>query len=178
MEKTIKYRLFHYYIEKPGVNGMSLVEKQAFFGETVDIPRQEDIERGEELDAFFTDKEARAIAAGEYDGPEADALAQKHMNPPFNEAEAAARGELPAGPATGIDPGSADAEEIAEHIKSQKLNVAETVALAGDDPELAKKVMEAEDLASENDARRGVEDGLQKIIDAAEESGEGDDEDQ
>lgn len=58
-------------------------------------------------------------------------------------------------------PGSIPA--IADHITANKLTVDDTVALAGNDPEQAKRVLEAERLASGGSPRAGVEAGLQKI---------------
>lgn len=64
------------------------------------------------------------------------------------------------------DPASADVGEIAAFITSEKLNADETVALAGDDPQHAQKVLEAERIAASEkggDPRATVESRLQKI---------------
>lgn len=66
-----------------------------------------------------------------------------------------------------FDASTAEPDEIAAHIEESNLNVADTVALAGDDPDTAGKVLEAEEqLAEENgtDPRTGVVDRLEKII--------------
>lgn len=69
------------------------------------------------------------------------------------------------GQATG-DAGALPAPaQLADHIATQKLTVDDTVALAQDDPERARRVLEAERLASGGNPRQGVETGLQKIID-------------
>jgi hypothetical protein len=181
MKKTIKYRLFHYYEEMPipGQQGLGLVEKQAFFGEEADITRQEDLDRGEALGAFFSDKEAKQIQSGKYEGPEASLLGQGiNMTPPetVEEMGSASLAVEEIGTGTGsegnegaFDAYSADSSEIAEYIIANNLNVSDTVALAGDDPELAEKILDAEaEVAAQNnaDARKGVDDGLQKIINA------------
>jgi hypothetical protein len=58
-----------------------------------------------------------------------------------------------------------DVEGLAGHLKAEKLNAADTVAIAGDDPALARKVLEAERSAQGGDPRATVEGPLQKIID-------------
>lgn len=67
----------------------------------------------------------------------------------------------------GFSASEAGLDEIAAHIEENKLNVADTVALAGDDPDVAERVLEAErQVATDNDAepRQGVVDGLSKVI--------------
>lgn len=59
--------------------------------------------------------------------------------------------------------GEGNVGRLADHITANKLTVDDTVALAGNDPELAKRVLEAERLASNGAPRAGVEAGLQKI---------------
>lgn len=163
MEVMIKYRLFHYYEEKEvgdGTGRIVLIEKMARFGQVVDIPRDEDIDRGEELDAFYTDEEREAIESGAFRGPSWQEL---RSNAGTMEAspEAAAAGEPLAE--------DADAETIADHILENKLTVPQTVELAGNDPEKAKLVLEAESMVAESreaDMRSGVESGLQAVIEA------------
>jgi hypothetical protein len=57
-----------------------------------------------------------------------------------------------------------DTGALAEFIKSEKLNGPDTVALAEDDPDRARYVLEAEKAASGQDPRANVEGPLQKII--------------
>lgn len=69
--------------------------------------------------------------------------------------------------AGGFSASEAGLDEIAAHIEENNLNVDDTVALAGDDPDVAERVLEAErQVATENDdePRKGVEDGLSKVI--------------
>lgn len=61
--------------------------------------------------------------------------------------------------------GEGNVGRLADHISASKLTVDDTVALAQDDPERARRVLEAERLASGGSPRAGVEQGLQKIID-------------
>lgn len=70
-------------------------------------------------------------------------------------------------PDRSLDIATADAPAIAEWIKSTKPNAQETVALAGTDADLARKVLEAEDLSHGGDGRTTVKVPLQGIIDAA-----------
>lgn len=170
--KMIKFRSFFYYVERPalGVPDQNLLaEKMGFFGEEHDIPREEDLARGEELGAFFTDDEVEQIKAGKYTGPEAELLGQEPMSVALTEEEAATqRQAMPqnagdGAPAVGIDVREEDAETIALYIKSQKLTVAETVALAEGDAELAEKVLDAEGMATNSDPRKGVVEALEAI---------------
>lgn len=55
--------------------------------------------------------------------------------------------------------------QLAQHITDEGLNASETVDLAGVDPVLAAKVLEAEGIAQGGDPRVTVEKPLQKIID-------------
>lgn len=67
------------------------------------------------------------------------------------------------GDAVSIDVAEAGPGQIADHIRDEKLNASDTVALAGDDPALAAKVLEAEQLAHGGDARSTVVGPLEKI---------------
>lgn len=64
-----------------------------------------------------------------------------------------------------LDVAEAGPAQIADHITTSKLKASDTVALAGEDPGLAARVLEAERLAHGSDARSTVEGPLQKIID-------------
>jgi hypothetical protein len=59
---------------------------------------------------------------------------------------------------------SDDPASLAEWIKSSKPTVDETVDAAEDDPERAAKLLEAENLATGEQPRRGVVEGLNEII--------------
>lgn len=177
MEKMIKFRLFHYYEESktahdPVTGNPVLVERFASFGQTVDIPRQQDVDRGEALGAFFSDDEVKAIESGAYRGPSYDSLRSN------------ATAALPLGPGAGVSGTDEvndgelptpeqvkemDSEEVAEVIQGsrtdgKKLNIDQTLALAGTDPDAAEKVLDAENLATENDPRDGVVKALERIM--------------
>lgn len=70
--------------------------------------------------------------------------------------------------APGFDPAELDVNALAEHIKAEGLNAEATVTLAKNDPELAQKVLEAEQQVTGRDARATVEARLQRIINQAE----------
>jgi ABC-type transport system substrate-binding protein len=67
--------------------------------------------------------------------------------------------EAPPGTDTGV-------VETAEWIKTSKPTVDETVAEAEGDPEKAKQVLEAENVATGGQPRRGVVDGLTQLIES------------
>lgn len=172
MEKMIKHRLFTWFEEthdptQPEDSGNTvLTERIARLGEVVDITNPTYIRRGEELDAFFTDDERKAIENGTYTGPAAEqvywhrnAMAGQSAPPPS--AVQAVEGE------GALDLASADAAQVAEYIEQNNLNVADTVALAGDDVESIEKVIDAENLATGNDPRKGVIDRLEAKLNAA-----------
>ena len=58
-----------------------------------------------------------------------------------------------------------DAEAIAEYLRTQKPTVEETVGLAEGNADRAAVVLEAENLATGQEPRAGVEKGLQRVID-------------
>lgn len=66
--------------------------------------------------------------------------------------------------ASDVDIAAMSVEDLAAYIEDNELNVGATVALAGDDPDLAEHVLSAEDTRSGGEPRKGVEDGLNKII--------------
>jgi hypothetical protein len=59
---------------------------------------------------------------------------------------------------------TATVEEVAAHIKARKLVNDDTVALAGNDPELAAKVLEADAQVNGGEARAGVKKVLEPIV--------------
>lgn len=63
-----------------------------------------------------------------------------------------------------LDPETASAEELAEWIKEDKPNVGEVLEAAGDDADIASKLLEAEGIATGGSPRRGVTDGLSAVI--------------
>lgn len=68
-------------------------------------------------------------------------------------------------PADAPDARDASATELAEFIDSADLNAAQTVALAQDDPDLAPKVIEAEQVSAGGDGRKTVVSRLERLRD-------------
>jgi hypothetical protein len=173
MEKMIKVALFTYgevednplYLDGEQGQPKTIVrEGLGRLGEVVDVKREYDLERGERLGAFYSDDDRKAIESGTYTGIDAPALNVARLA----KAQAAAQAELVEGEGTegAIDVATASSEEIAEHIKSNKLNVQQTVDLVGESPDVdtVNKVLDAEGIASENDPRTGVTDALEKRL--------------
>lgn len=156
-EKMVRFRLFHYYVEEPliGVAGTTgLVERHASFGDVVDIPREEDVARGEHLGAFYTDEEREAIEDGSYEGPDADLIAAVLV-----------RGTMSMAP-PGNDEGAAQfrnmsADELHDYIQENDLNEADTISLSGGNPEVAERLLDAENMAG--DPRPAVVTALEGI---------------
>lgn len=63
-----------------------------------------------------------------------------------------------------LDVSTASVEDLASWIEEDEPTVAEVIAAAEGDSENAEKLLEAENLATGQDPRKGVEDGLNKII--------------
>lgn len=55
-------------------------------------------------------------------------------------------------------------DELDEYLEENNPNVSETIALAGNDPESAQRLLESERRVTEGEPRQGVVDGLEKII--------------
>ena len=72
--------------------------------------------------------------------------------------------EIPEAPATAFNVVDASDDELDEYLESNSPNVDDTVALAGNDPESAQRLLDAENRVSDGSPRQGVEDGLSKII--------------
>lgn len=162
-KKIIAFRFFDWSDPDPdgrkdvAGNPVRLV-RHASFGEEVEIP-DDQIARGEELGAFFSDEDAEAIRAGTYSGPVAHLLPGQRRIPQAAEGDVIALGDL--------DVANADAAEIAAYIQEHKLTVGDTVALAGDDKDLAEKILDAEEIATQGSPRAGVEKGIEAVMSRA-----------
>jgi hypothetical protein len=167
-EKIIKVRLFTWFENVDSVVDPSVkdrVERINSMGDRVVINDDWSLQRGEDLDAFFSDEEAQQIVDGTYKGQYAEHLANMATHglgqtPPL---VTSAEGEH--GDAAGMS-----TEEMADYIKENKLNVSETVALASDDEDSINKVLDAENMATNNDPRKGVVDHLEAKLAAAAQS--------
>lgn len=176
-EKMIKHLLFTYgkavpnplYDEEntPDQPENVIIEGLARMGEVVDVTRKYDLNRGEELDAFFTDEERRAIEEGTYNGPAADVVMSARANTatgtPTVTAVPGATGGVVAVGEVAVDISAMPAEQVSELIQDQKLNVDDTIAMAGEDPDLIEKVMDAEEMLP-NGGRKTVIDKLDKKL--------------
>lgn len=152
-EKIIKHRLFTWFekvdsLVQPGVE--VLAERIAHMGEKVDITNPDYIKRGEELGSFYSDDEAKAIEAGTYRGQDAEVLMRHRTGASLPQPLVEPLDDE--GPQTD----GLSAEELAEYITSNKLNVDKTVALAGDTLESIELVLDAEGIATDNEPRVGV----------------------
>lgn len=65
-----------------------------------------------------------------------------------------------------LDMDAATVEELEEWLTDERPTVAEVLSRAGSDPDLAQRLLDAEDAATGGDPRRGVEAGLLKVIEA------------
>jgi hypothetical protein len=170
-KRIIKHRLFTWFEESdsPVMPGGEPVftERISHFGDDVDLPPAA-IKRGEELDAFFSDKEAKAIRDGSYTGQHAALLDQ------FAGRAAKPQGTILPADGEGPQTEGMSAQELGEYINENKLNVDETVALATDgDTDSIEKVYDAEEHAAQlrgNEPRAGVTDKLDKMLQAAAQS--------
>jgi hypothetical protein len=168
MEKIIKVRLFTWFEETPNLvhpgGDPVLTERIAHHGEKVDITNDVSLNRGEELGAFYTDEEAAQIEDGSYRGPDAGILFNRRA------------GIRPAATVENVDGEgpqvqSLDSAQLADYIRENKLTVSQTVALADDSTEGIEKVLDAENIATDNEPRKGVTDALETKLQVAAEAG-------
>lgn len=157
-KRIVKFRLITYFEEIPNQvmpNGENvLVERTASMGQEVDL-RQADEDRLDSLDALYTAEEAAAIEDGSYNGFDRDTLfaARGGIRPvPLVTAAEGEHGDF----------NSMDAVALGEYIKEQRLNVESTLALLPQDAdeEQIQKLYDAENIALDNEPRKGVTDTL------------------
>ena len=146
--RVIRALRFLYTVETedPGTGLKVLEPKEAFMGEEVTLGQIGLIAqmKGEGEHSFYTSDERDRLEAGQ--NPDASQL-------PAPTGEVSSLGEY----------------ELAEYIKGsnpegKELTVNETIALAGDDKDLAHRVLQAENIATDGEPRKGVEAGLTAII--------------
>src|SRR5215471_2313225 len=164
-EVMIKHLLVTWFRNEPSAvdpEQTIRLEKINRIGDVVDIDDDASYQRLEELGAFFTDEERQKIEDGTYTGPGAQqvyaALGNTEANPTPLIEDAEGEGRQ-------VDNLSVD--ELADYIKSNRLTVEETVALAGEDADSINKVLDAENIATDNDPRKGVETALEAKLAAA-----------
>lgn len=157
-KRTVKFRLVTFFDQvanqvTPGGEDV-LVERVASMGDEIEL-RKVDEERLDSLGALYTKDEAKAIKDGTYNGPDAPVLAA------FTGGAIPAAGTVQPADGEHGDAASMDAPALAEYIREHRLNIKDTVALAGDDPESVQKVLDAENIATDNAPRQGVLDALE-----------------
>jgi hypothetical protein len=149
MRKTIRAAQYLYLVptgqtrlnRKTGKEEEVFSVRHAFHGDTVNIPRAEDIESGEAAGAFEPDEVEQASPVAVEQEPEATA---------------------PGGP----DFSSHDS--LVMWIRDTKPTVATVVAAAGDDPDKAEALLAAEEEATGGQPRKGVESGLEVLMEEEE----------
>lgn len=139
-EVQILHAQFKYYTEgkavdpKTGETKPRLVPHVALRNQIVDIPRDEDVARGEDAHAFYTEED-------------------------YASDEETSADEVTAETA----PTENDHDALVVWIRDERPNAATVVAAAGDDPERAQALIDAENEASGGDPRKSVIDPLSKI---------------
>jgi hypothetical protein len=149
-DRIVKIVSFLYTVAVEGPGDVITIEaREAKRNETVTLEQIGLLaqQKGERSGAFYTDEERERIEAGE--------------NP-----------DQPLSSSSGGDVSSMGEYELAEYIKGanpdgKELTVNETVALAGGDADMAHRVLQAENIATDGEPRKGVETGLTSIIEAS-----------
>lgn len=147
--KQIQHAQFLYYVEnrfttQEGEEQERLSRRIAMHGQVVDIPRDEDITRGEEMGAFV-DEDAPQL--GDSAAQDADAAAAADASQPDLDSTH---------------------DDLVNWIQEAKPNEDEMVAASQDDPGMASDLMAAEDEASGNQPRKGVMTRLKAIAEREE----------
>lgn len=154
-EVTIKHGLFYYHepVKRivAGEEKEVLVERLAFHGQTVNLTRDADIERGEEHGAFYSKDELKALQAGSAPAAAPEAQTGDGESRPVSEL---------------------DDEELVDWLMGtgefdgqKKPTANEVVAAIGDDPELADRVLAAEETASGGNPRKAVVEHVESFED-------------
>lgn len=152
-EKTVKIKHGLFYYHEPvmrivgGEEKSVLVERLAFHGEEVTLTRDADIERGNEVGAFFTDEELKQME-------EASAPPSPDENPEE----------------TTRDPKELDDEDLVDWLMGtgefdghKKPTAAEVVDAIGDDAEFGERVLDAEETASGGNPRKAVVEHVESL---------------
>jgi hypothetical protein len=142
-DRVVKHLMFSYVKESPSpVNPGATIytEGIAKRGEVLEAGVLPDHERdkGDKLGSFYNEAETDVLKKG--------GVSEERV----------AEGEG--------DVQNMSVEELADYINENKLSVNDTIELAGEDGELAERLLDAETLARGNDPRKGVEEGLTAVI--------------
>jgi hypothetical protein len=143
-DKTIKHLQFWYTKQMKRGGKTVTAEQIAYQGDTVDITDPEDLARGEEHGAFYTDAELAAFAG---EAPEQDASGGGVDKPE--------------------DFAAASVDDIADWMEDSGATIPDLLEIANDNPEAANKILEAENKIQSGDPRKGLVEGLTTILDRA-----------
>jgi hypothetical protein len=139
--RKIKHAQFDYYVPsvranvKTGKEQERLARRIALGGTWVDIPRDEDVARGEKVGAFFTPEELDpSVATGDEELSDDDIESEEDI----------------------------DKDELVRWIREDKPTAPQVVARA-ESPAMAQALIEAEEEASGGDPRSSVITPLEKI---------------
>ena len=144
--RVVKVLQFAYHTVAPSpmlVGQEVIIEKVAVRNQVVHLDEigLMYLEKGERLDAFYTTAELEAISdkAAQSSGGGDDAGDEINFT------------EL-------------GTHEMAEYLRENKPNVDDTLKLVENDPDAAKRLLEAEDIVTDNDPRTGIVQGVSKIV--------------
>lgn len=146
-EVRIKILAFPYWEdgEDPVTGEDRKIEKMAYRNEVVELSDR-DLERAKRFEAFFADE----------DGEPTLDLVSSAETPPADTVDL-----------DNLDVQSAPPDVLAEWIKTKKPTIPEVVDEANEDPEVAARLLAAENLATGQQPRQGLAEKLQEIIDGA-----------
>jgi hypothetical protein len=150
-KETIKSLQFWYMAEVPIPGGQTaMVEKIANRGDEVDITDAYDQQRGEEQDAFMSAEEKKAFAA---EGTPYD-------TEPYEDTGA------PPEPAAGLNWAEATPEDMADYMEENSMTVNDVLEVANAHPDRLNDILEAENILTSDEPRKGVTEGIEKIAKA------------
>lgn len=157
--RTVKHLLFTYHVIAPSpmIPGQEIImEKNARRGEVIYLDELGTYYQafGERHGAFFTDDE---LAEYERAGVDPASLAEL---PP-------GQGQIEAAEGEGVNFKEMGSDEMAEYLEENQPNVDETLALVEGDADAARRLLDAENIVTNNDPRAGVEKGVERIIASA-----------
>lgn len=146
MQKTIRAAQFMFFVptgeerlnRKTGEQEEVLAVRHAFHGDTVDIPRDEDINTGEAAGAFEPD--------------------EVEQESPAVEEESTAPGS----------PDFSSHDTLVAWIKNERPSAGKVVAAADGDPDKAEQLLAAENEATGGQPRKAVTRGLEDLLEEEE----------
>lgn len=160
--RTVKHLMFTYHVIAPSpmIPGEEVImERTARQGDVIDLDELGTyyLHRGEALDAFFTDDELARYNRGE----------PIYALPPGETADVLPGGQGAIEPAefegTGVfaEMGS---HEMVAYMEEHKPSIDQLSELINNDPDAARRLLEAENIVTDEDPRVDVEKLVQKVI--------------